>query len=101
MLATLFLKGERHRLYTLSVKGESEVDELLIGQHADKHLKKVVANFLNRLQYAAERGFWNLPKEWRDCWQETKPKGLFCEFKSHDYKISYFFYPEGRVLLVT
>lgn len=101
MHANLFLEGKYHRLYSLTAKGASEVDDLLFGEHSSKQKEKVVATFLSRLEYAVENRIANLPIEWRDCWQEAKPKGQFCEFKSGKYRISFFYHPDRRVLLAT
>lgn len=100
MKANILVKGKRHSIYTLSEKGKSEVEELLVGEHADPIKRSAALGFLAKLEHIADAGIWTLHVEWADCWNESNPEGKFCELKNGDYRISYFVHGR-RILLAT
>lgn len=99
MVAALFMKGTKHHLYLLSVDNSCDVEEFLFGQHRNKRMQAAATTMYDRLKHAADEGFKSLPSDWTDCRREPKFSGPFCEFRCKDCRISFFYYPEGRVLL--
>jgi hypothetical protein len=100
MRAILFRRGIKFRIYLLENDKYIEVKNYFETNVNDSKKGASVRGFIQYINHMATNGYYDLSKDVFYCWKEDD-RDKICELKKGKDRLSCFFYPGGKLLIIT